>query len=697
VVVAAVALTVAAYYPLAVHPNSTVLFEAGDASSAARNYWAMHNLKKTPFTMAHDSLVEAPEGIAASTALQIANAVEPLFVLATAWAGYLTAINAYLLLGIALTAVAMFFLLASFRLHPVSCALCAIGFASSQWVIEQQLYGHVAFAHLWVFPLLLWTLLWARSGGARRGVAPGAALGLTFAVSSYLGLFASLLVGVFLLTVLIERHAVAVSRRDASRVGAGVATWLVVMLPSLLAPELGPSSALGLPPGTRSDLEGADLRDYVLPSAHHALYGRLTGSVGEHVLFFGYALTALAAVTVVGIGLRRVPVTTPVRFALLLVPASIWMSLPAYVHPFGRRVPLPDAAWLIGGFVQWWRIYARFGVLAGFAVAILAAVALDALVKHRGVVARTVLVALSAAILFEAAPGFPVQAARIVPDGTSRWLRAHPGGIVAVYPLVPWTTPHTDGNPAWTAFNWDTLYLQTHHGHPLFSLPRIEMNPRRSDEIRLLASNLENPQTAAILRAERVRYVVVRDDMFRAIQQTPPSSLRGFRKVAHVADGRIFVPVAPPTSVAQAIAARQVELARAYAIASPGIAVGGGFYGPESFNGDTIHWMRQDGRVAITQLVARPFVRYRLTITAFSNARPRPLDLSIAGRSVGSFTVATSTTSFSTIVTLPARVSDLTIHSDSEPEPLGAIDPRVASICLVSVAVDPVAVDVSSG
>jgi hypothetical protein len=223
------------------------------------------------------------------------------------------------------------------------------------------------------------------------------------------------------------------------------------------------------------------------------------------------------------------------------------------------------------------------------------------------------------------------------------------------------------------------------------------MNARRSDEIRILASSLENPQTAGILRAERVRYVVVRDDMFKAIQQAPPANPPGLREVAQVADGRIFVPTAPATSIDDAITARQIELARTYAIASAGTAVESGFYGPESFNGGTIHWMQQDGHIAITQLITRPFVRYRLSISAFANSQARHVQLSIGGRAIGSFVVGTATTAFSTVVTLPARVSDLTIHADPGPVPLGASDPRLASICLVSVAVDPVSVDVAPG
>jgi hypothetical protein len=278
------------------------------------------------------------------------------------------------------------------------------------------------------------------------------------------------------------------------------------------------------------------------------------------------------------------------------------------------------------------------------------------------------------------------------------WLRAHAdGGIVAVYPLVPWTTPNTDGNPTWTSFNWDTFFLQTVHQHPLYSLPRIEMNPRRSDEIRVLTSDLSNPQTAGILRAEHIRWVLVRDDIYRAIGQTPPAHPPGLREVASLADARIYTPVAAPESPDVAIHARQVELARAYALASAQVSVGSGFYGPEQFNGSTIHWMQQDGHVVLTQLVARPFVEYRLTISAFANARPRRITLAIGGRDIGSFVVGTSTTTYETTVKLPTRVTTLVLHSDPPPNVMSVADPRITSICLVSLAADPVAVEVVPG
>lgn len=692
VAVAAAAVTVGGYWPILIHPDSATLLAPGDLTSTARDYWAAGFLHETPFTLVRDRLLDVPVGRPDAPAVQIANAVQPAFALALHQVtGFLGALNLYLLAGVAASLLSMLWLLRSLRFHPLACIAGAVAFASSQWSMEQLLYGHVAFAQLWVFPLLLGSLLWACRRGVARAVAPGVVLGLSFYVSSYLGLIASIMAAVFLVALVWERRR----RADAARLAIGAATALVALVPALLAPMIAPSSRLNLPP-TSTGLVRARLADFLVPSSHDALYGAAVRSsygrhVGEHVLFFGYSVLVLAAAAAVALLARRLRLSLVLRFATCGVPAGWFLSLPAHETVAGKSLTLPDAQYLIGGLVSWWRIYPRIAVLAGFGLVILAAAALDALLRsgRRSLVVGAAL--LAALAVAEASPGLPAPTVRVNADPVTRWLRGHPGGAVASYPMQLGTR----GQSAFGSYFWASYYGQIFHHHPFFDIPATGIVPSYDGVVPLLADDPGNPGTPALLRAEGVRWVVVHPDVYRAMGQPAPVPAEGLRPVATPAHARIYEVTARPADVPGTVQANEAVLAHRIGYGDPKLTFASGFYSREKFGRyRSARWLKDVGVVDVQPAVTLPYLRYRLTIDAFSNSVARRLQVSQSGRPIASFFVPTHEVQLSLLLRLSHSPTELELRASPPAQLLPPAGPRITSIYIESfqIALDGVAI-----
>src|SRR5262249_34667088 len=142
-----------------------------------------------------------------------------------------------------------------------------------------------------------------------------------------------------------------------------------------------------------------------------------------------------------------------------------------------------------------------------------------------------------------------------------------------------------------------------------------------------------NPLTASILSTERVRYVVVHDDVYRVNKRGVPSlDPTRFDLLRRFGSIRIFSVHAPRVDVAATLLAHQSELAALQGLEPPGLTFGDGFNAPELYNGVPSHWMIQDGELEIDN--AGPSMHVILTGFAFSNKRPRTLEVQDDGARV---------------------------------------------------------------
>jgi hypothetical protein len=507
---------------------------------------------------------------------------------------------------------------------------------------------------------------------------------LTFYTFSYLGLFASLLVAV----------VVGVTRRslDRARLAVGGATAALALLPVALAPKIAPSSTLNLANVSKRDLNGAPVHDYFIPSDHHTLYGilvhRLFGThEGENVIFFGYTVIILGILGAVRAVRDWRAVPPALRVAAVLIPAGFLASLPAYL-PFGHlSVPFPDAAMLIGSFAQWWRIYTRFAVLVGFGLAILAAYSLDRMLGRGRHLSVMLLVAL---ILLEAFPGAPFAVTRLRPDRADVWLAAHPGGIVAIYPMLTPDEPHRGSVADFDNYVWGSLYEQVNYHHPLFALPSLDADTQRSTIIRSLAANLGDPRTPSLLAAEHVRYVVVRRDVARELGIPVRLPRTGLARVARLGQSDVLRVTAKAANLSTMLARRAGEVARIYAFGSPAASFRNGFYAEEVYNGFHARWLSQDGVVSVQPGRPTNALIYRMTLTGFSNRIPHRLTITEDGHDVASVLIPTFQTAVAADMRLPDSPTILRFHADPGPTKLGATDDRVTSVYIESLRFNPV-------
>ena len=690
----AAAVVATAFMPsLVAHPNSRVLEGPSDVSSAAREYWSEETRGLTPFTSKRDPLLGAPEGTPTSTGVAVANAVQPLFVWSVkSVAGILGALNLFMLLGLVLTAAVMFALLDRLGLHPLAAALGAYAFTFNTYVIRKFAYGHAPLVHAWIFPALALALLGVRR---RRTLGSAVVLGVllasAFYVHSYYGAIATLLVcvlaGVELLT--------APAKRTLRLLTAAVCTAVVLVLPGAIALALDRSS-VSATFGHRGEATrefGARPLAYLLPAETNpvlgalvpdGVYSKLGPDGGEPELYFGWVAILLAGFGVVVLRRGRPDLTGERRFAAtaaaVLVPVGFLASLPSNVSLFGVEVPTLTA--IPSAFSSYLRVYGRFGILVGLGLALLAAIALDVLVRRR----RGLLVGAGALALLaaELAYDLPIQTWNVSRTPAHvEFLARQPPGIVAVYP--------TQGDSA--AENRsvrEELFWQTRHAQPLFFTESSQKN--RGWAIRELVDNLDEPGVPELLASQGVRYVVVADDVYQEIGERPPYVPETLRLLRRFDGARAYELIAKPSDPDAALHTKAARVASAMGIPVPTVSIpGAGFHDEERFGlAGQRRWLIQGGVIQVD--VPNSEVEFELTATAFSAFRNRRLTLSDDDGVLGEVDVGTAALRF-TIgpFRLPPGRSRLHLAASPGPEPLGGSDTRKASVFLSPVEIRPLA------
>lgn len=683
--------TLVMYWPVVFNLSFSVLGTFSDGTSTIRDYSAFERQGGTPFTLEHDALVNAPEGLALSPGVQVANSIQPLFVWALHYPlGFVAAWNIFILVGLALSGYATFVLLERLGVHPLAALFGGHVFALSGYLVEKAFVGHGGLVHAWVLPVVALALLRLhRNPTIRSAAIVGAALGLAFYAHSYYGLIAGFFVTVFIVVkiVLGRDRLWHFTLFDVSLATAGL-----LLLPAftVLFLQNTPIEPTTLHSVTALQQFGARIPAYLTPNERNPFLGALVprdlekhleGS-GEPSLFFGFTTLVLAGAWLIVLR-RRTP--QPLRgiglFAAVVGAAAFVMSLPRLLDVGPAAIPMPS--WFIGHVSTFWRVYARFGVLVGLALAVLAALALHVLIQRYG--RRVAVIAIVLATV-ELLPGLPPESlATNEATASSRWLSAHPSGIVIHYPQ-----PTSELEEA--LLNGREYFYQTHHWHPLYSSTSLNL-PRRSRYVRWLTRYVNRSPTPGLLAAERVRYVVLHDDVYRTIGQRPPILRRGFRQVGRAGQSRIFEVTARPANVDKVIARRRESLGSMLGLPRLVPRPISGFYGPERWKGQANwRWVGQDAKMFFR--VPLETVAYSLQAVAFS-ALEKPRILTIytdTGRLIGRAKVESSETKIKFgPLRLREGVQTLRLHTEPGPEQLHATDPRVASIYISPVQLVPLA------
>ncbi len=679
---------VASFHAIVLHPASH-LYGPNDGTSTLRNYWAASAQHSTPFSLTRDTSNGAPEGLATTPATIVADGgVQTVFV----WVlrgplGLIGAWNAFLLIGMFATGMVMFWFLERLGCRLLPALLGGYVFAFSPYALERAYAGHLGLLQNWIFPLLALLLLRLHE---RSSLTTAAVAGLTIAVAFYLsayqGLFAVLMGSLFLLVELASPQAGRGRLKALGLAAYSALVGVLALIPIfvLYAKERTAVEQTTTHPGTDFYRFAATFSGYFLPSSRNPLFHWLSGinpNLTEDSLFFGY-VTLLLALAAVVLLIRRdtwLRATATRRrasvFAALLAPAAFLLSLPPSYRLGSVRLPTPSD--LLGHVSTFWRDYARFGLLVGFALVTLAALALSALARRPGRPWRALTPLATLVIVLEILPGnVSTLNGAAVPAWVS-WLAQHPRGIVATY---PWLFSDEIAQDAW---------YQIDDRDPLFEFFPFQKATRttvsgslRAEAVRLLARDVCCAPTASVLASEGVRYVVIHEDAYRAAGQgTVRLSGSHYTLLATFPNTRIYSVHAPKTNLARLMGSNIAELAGLQSVTAPSLAYGSGYNAPEQYSGRTSRWLIQDG-----QLELDPQVSTLVSISglAFSNQEPRLLELRDgSGRVVGRAEVGTNALpiGFGPFL-VPAGPAKLTLVALPGPAPLGPSDPRQASVFL---------------
>lgn len=494
---------------------------AGDLAGSVADigYLAAHHI--FPFAPATLHLLNAPQGLTQPWVLNIASLPGTLLFDGLGFAFGAVAGSAVVLwLSYVLSGLSMFWL--TRRLFGSSAAAALAGFAFAFYPFAaDKLNGHVVYVNGWVLVLAVWRMLETiNRPNARNALLAGAASALAMWFTPYF----ILIVGVGWATLVVVGTVMRGLRGER---WAGLKAGTVSAVPILaLFGGLGVLAALagGAAAGSGRTqgihelyVYSARPLEWILPDRHSLLFAGLTGgflthhlhgsNFGENSLYLGLSVLALAAggLSLVFSAFRargreaaRDPAIVAACAGAALAVVAAWFSLEPTVRVLG--VPFPTPSLIVFLFTSTWRVYARFVELLELGLCLLLAFAVARLLARRGARWRVALIALLAVVLVVdlwARP--PKRVVSVAPPAEYVWLRDHPGGIVADYPLQRADVP-----------GYLPLFWQLTHRHPVLQ----GYTAGSEDELsKLTLSELREPTTAPGLAALGVRYVIVHPGM----------------------------------------------------------------------------------------------------------------------------------------------------------------------------------------
>jgi hypothetical protein len=500
---------------------------AGTTSQFA--YLVSHHI--FPFVPARMSGLNAPEGFNQTWALNLAQAPsDGLDWVLSLGFGAVAGGNLFMLLGFVASGTSMFAFTKRLFGSRVVALLAGFAFAFYPFPVSAASV-HYVFVHGWPMVLCVWGLLeMAHRPDRRNALLAGGATAFAMWWNPYYELLGGFALAT-MLVITVALGAVRGQQRAALR-AAGTALLPVAILGVFFAVVLklgGGLSSIGSVPRPISQVYAfsAHLWDYLLPGPYNPLVGHLTGppltarmgvsDVWDSAVYPGYVVIGLA---VLGFGgaVRRLRANraelADIRTVATLAAGALAMvaficSLPPSMSVGNFSIRFPSA--LIYDITPTWQTFSRFVILLELALIIMMAAQLAQLrssLDARRAAAIFTLIGLLLAVDLWARP--PHRTVSTTPAPAYAWLRAHPGGIVADYPLLPGYDPATASALYWGAYD----------EHPLL---QGYWALTSAESMKLDLADLSDPQTASKLAAYGVRYIVVH----RGSPGGKPSQLRG--------------------------------------------------------------------------------------------------------------------------------------------------------------------------
>ena len=370
VVIAAAAVTVALTYPTAFELGRVGRVDKGDGQLSIWNVaWVARTLVVDPLHVFDANIFYPHRGTLAYSENNLgagALAVPVYWATRNPYAAH----NFVMLLAFVLSATGMYHLVRHLTHDRRAAAVSAIGFAFCPYV-----FAHTAHIQLLMTAGLPFTLLAFHRVADRPDAARGAALGGAMAAQAiccgYYGVFVALMVGLAVLVVGANRRLWS-TRSFWIAIFSGAAVSVLVVLPAFL-PYVTMQQV-----GFRRELKdaiqySANWSDYLASSsyAHAWMLGYLPA--WSEVSFPGFVMLVLGVCgAVIAARDRRLELLTLYGGLTLL---AFWAS-------FGPTGLLYSALYHVVPMFAWLRAPARFGLIAGFGLSVLAGVAIAHWLRH---------------------------------------------------------------------------------------------------------------------------------------------------------------------------------------------------------------------------------------------------------------------------------------------------------------------------
>ena len=490
-----IALTALLTWPQAEHLSSKLSPHFDARFSIWRLGWIAHSLITAP-THIFDANIFYP----ARTTLAYSDTVMLEGVLAAPlfWLGVSPVLiyNLTLFAGIVGSGMAMYLLAREVTVSAGAALVAAAVFTMLPYRTEH--FMHLELQWSMFVPLTFLALHRAvERESVGYGIAAGVCIWLQVVSCVYYGVFLAMLLAFFAPALVLLRGAASV--RQSIRPVAVAALVSAVLSVPMAVPYLAAARDIGFRPHGEIARYSASLVNYLSAPMENRLWGWTANRWGlpELRLFPGLAALVLAA-----IGVARRPSRTAILYALTALVAIVYSfgtNNPAYAFAIAHVTPM-----------QGFRATARFGMFAGFAIAVLAGFGVQALVQRPGLPAWVRYAIVPVAIALIALEGsnhaLPLEAGmpKSIPE-VYRVLRSAPPGTVVEMP-VPRLNSLPGYDPtfqAWALWHWKPLvngYSGYYPADYINTIIRMEIFPEESSISRL--------------RAHDVRYIVVHHALY---------------------------------------------------------------------------------------------------------------------------------------------------------------------------------------
>ena len=456
--------------------------------------WIAHALRTAPSQLFDANIFyPAKDTLAFSDATLLQGLIgAPLF-----WLGAppVLVYNLLLLIGFAGSGLAMYILArhltGSMGASLVAAAVCTV----LPYRIEHVM--HLELQWLMFVPLTWWALhLLVERGSWRWGAFAGLCFWLQVLACIYYGVFLAMTLVVFVPVLLL-----ASGRRQAKGALPGLvvagAVAVLLTLPFAL-PYRAAAQSVGTRPLDDIALYSATPVNYLSTSALSWVWGWTADRWGgpELRLFPGVAAVLLALMAL----LRR-----PSRIVL------VYLALTVFAVDLSFGLNGPGYRWLIEhvSALQGFRALARFGAIAGVALAVLAAFGAHALftMSHASGVLRVTIALLSVLMIadYGVRPINVMEGDPVEPPDVYKLLSRAPAGVILELPLpqldrLPGNEPMYE---AWSLWHWKPLVNGYSGYYPREYIETVARMKAFPDDISL-----------AQLRTHHVRYVVVHRELY---------------------------------------------------------------------------------------------------------------------------------------------------------------------------------------